>query len=115
MRMRILHKGRVIGTTIWGTRLVQQKKWVEEVFNEKERTEESCKIKNKGVQSGSRKGDTINDIKALDTSLTVDKPNNEEVKREDKGSKVGNIEGGIPEGLENEGSSSFFEEGINDL
>ncbi|KAK6777239.1 hypothetical protein RDI58_023956 [Solanum bulbocastanum] len=92
------------------------KKWVVEVFNDKERTEESCsiKIKQRGP-TGSKKGNTINDIEALETSLTVDKAYNAEVGREDKGSKMGNIGEGVPEELENEGSSTFFEERINDL
>ncbi|KAH0672741.1 hypothetical protein KY290_024968 [Solanum tuberosum] len=86
-----------------------------EVFREKEKIEESCGIKKKRDQSGSRKGDTVDEVEALDTSLTVDKANNEQVESEDKGSKVGNIGGGVPERMENKGSSSFFEEGINDL
>ncbi|KAH0665330.1 hypothetical protein KY285_026536 [Solanum tuberosum] len=102
--------------TNMGNEVGSTKKWVVEVFNEKERTEESDSIKRKqGGQTGSRKGNTINDIEALDTSLTVDKAYNAEVGREDTGSKVGNIGEGVPEGLENEGSSSFFEDGINDL
>ncbi|KAH0669463.1 hypothetical protein KY285_023625 [Solanum tuberosum] len=98
-----------------GNEVGSTKKWVEEVFREKEKIKESCGIKKKRDQSGSRKGDTVNEVEALDTSLTVDKANNEQVESEDRGSKVGNIGGGVPERMENKGSSSFFEEGINDL
>uniref|UniRef100_M1DJ75 Uncharacterized protein n=1 Tax=Solanum tuberosum TaxID=4113 RepID=M1DJ75_SOLTU len=112
--MRSLHKGMEIGTTLWGTRLDQQKKWVEEVFNGKEGRGESCINKKLADNEGLRTDEKINNI-VIVTSQTVDKDANEEREKKDKGSKVGNIGTRLSEGLEHEGSSNFFEERFNEL
>ncbi|KAH0648357.1 hypothetical protein KY285_033605 [Solanum tuberosum] len=80
-----------------GNEIGSTKKWVEEVFNRKERICESCSNKKVADKERLFTEDKRNDIAVLDTSQTVDKDDNEEREKEDEGSKVDNIEGGSEE------------------
>ncbi|KAH0689108.1 hypothetical protein KY289_016466 [Solanum tuberosum] len=93
------------------------RKWVEEVFNEKEKGGATCS-KRESDQSGSNKENTKKDVVPVHIDLeshSVEKAKNNERDREDHGSTVGNIWREEDEIFEHEGSSNVLEEGVKDL
>ncbi|KAH0632725.1 hypothetical protein KY284_035511 [Solanum tuberosum] len=93
------------------------RKWVEEVFNEKEKGG-ATGSKRESDQLGSNKENTKKDVVPVHIDLeshSVEKAKNNERDREDHGSTVGNIWREEDEIFEHEGSSNVLQEGVKDL